>query len=100
MAVAPDASSAQGWLAATVSGQAHSVVKILSADGTEVASFTPTKAFSSLIFSSADITSGTTYSVVVDGTATDVSAGQAPAAGMGGPGGGGMGGGMGARPGG
>lgn len=101
MAVAPDASSAQGWLAASVTGQAGSTVQILATDGTEVASFTATKAFASIVYSSPDITGGAAYSVVVDGTTSSVTAGDAPAGGMGGgPGGGGMGGGMGARPGG
>ena len=99
MAVAPDASSAQGWLAATLTTAqpAGTVVHITSADGTEVASFTATKSFSSVVYSAADITSGATYTVLagdtVVGTAT---AGDAPAGGMG-MGGGGMGGG---RPGG
>ena len=53
MAVAPDASSAQGWLAATFTGTepAGTVVHIVAADGTEVASFTATKAFSSVVYS-------------------------------------------------
>ena len=55
MAVAPDASSTQGWVAATLTSAepAGTVVHIVSADGTEVASFTATKAFSSVVYSSA-----------------------------------------------
>ena len=68
MAVAPDASSPQGWVAATVTASGRSVVQIVAADGTEVASFTATKAFSSIVYSAAGITSGSSYTVQIDGT--------------------------------
>ena len=65
MAVAPDASSAQGWVAATFSSaqQEGTVVHIAAADGTKIASFTASKSFSSVVYSSGRITSGATYSV-------------------------------------
>jgi hypothetical protein len=100
---------------------AGTVVHIAAADGTVLASFTASKAFSSLVYSSAQITSGASYTAFTGGSvqgesigglttgggidgATSVgtfTAGQAPAGGMGGMGGG-MGSGMpgGQRPGG
>ena len=57
---------------------------ITDADGGEVASYTPMKDFASVVFSSAGIEQGATYTVTVDGTATTVTAGEAPAGGMGG----------------
>jgi len=69
-------------------------VRIVAADGTVVASFTPTKAFASIVYSAAGISSGSSYTVQIDGTsAGSFTAGEASAGGMGG-------GGMGARPGG
>ena len=83
---------------------------IVSADGTEVASFTATKSFSSVVYSSPEITSGATYTVTTGASASGgpqvatVTAGTAPTGGMMGGGGGGMGGGgtppAGGRPGG
>lgn len=74
---------------------AGTVVRIVSADGTEVVSFSASESFSSVVKSSAQMTSGATYTVspgdIVVGTFT---AGDAPTGGMG------MGGGMGGRPGG
>src|SRR6478609_11766558 len=65
MAVAPEASSTQGWVAATITAAqpTGTVVHIVAADGTEIASFTATKSFSSVVYSSAEIASGATYSV-------------------------------------
>src|SRR6478609_1975154 len=53
MAVPLEASSAQGWVAATITAAqpAGTVVHIVAADGTEIASFTATKSFSSLVYS-------------------------------------------------
>jgi hypothetical protein len=99
MAVAPDASSTQGWVAATLATAepAGTVVQIVSADGSEVTSFAATKTCASIVYSSAEITSGANYSVPTGGTAVGTfTAGDAPAGGMG-MGGDGMGGG---RPGG
>ena len=58
---------------------------ITDADGAEVATYTIEKDFASVVFSSADIEQGATYTVTVDGTATTVTAGEAPAGGHGGP---------------
>jgi hypothetical protein len=108
MAVAPEATSTQGWVAATFGSaqQAGTVVHIVAADGTEITSFTATKSFSSMVYSAAGIVSGATYSVytgesVAGGTlAGTFTAGTASTGGMMG---GGMGGGTppaGRRPGG
>ncbi|MCF6376681.1 carbohydrate-binding domain-containing protein [Nocardioides KLBMP 9356] len=87
MMVAPSADSAQGWIATALgsTAAAGSDVVITDADGTEVASYTVRKDFASVVYSSADITSGETYTVTVAGTATEVTAGEAPAGGHGGP---------------
>jgi len=109
MAATPEASSTQGWVAPTISAAqpAGTVVHIVAADGTEIASFTASKSFSSVVYSWAGITSGATYSVYTGesiGAGTLVgtfTAGTAPTGGM--MGGGGMGGGTppaGGRPGG
>jgi len=112
MAVAPASSSTQGWVAMTFtsSSPAGTVVHIVAADGQVVASFTAREAFTSLVYSSAEISSGASYSVYTNGTVSgdgvgglvdggDLSgataagtftAGTAPAGGMGvggGPGG-------------
>src|SRR6478736_8247361 len=49
MAATPEASSTQGWVAPTITAAqpAGTVVHIVAADGTEIASFTATKSFSS-----------------------------------------------------
>ena len=52
---------------------------ITDADGTEVATYAIEKDFASVVYSSADIEQGATYTVTVDGTATTVTAGEAPA---------------------
>ena len=87
MMVAPSTDSAQGWIATALgtTAAAGSEVVITDADGAEVAAYTIEKDFASVVFSSADITSGETYTVTVDGTATTVTAGEAPAGGHGGP---------------
>lgn len=89
MAETPDESSAQGWLAATVSGSAGSTVQITDASAAVIASYTATKTFASVVFSSPTIATSQSYTVTVDGVATTVTAGEAAAGGMGG----GMGGG-------
>ncbi|MGF9757832.1 carbohydrate-binding domain-containing protein [Microvirga sp. 0TCS3.31] len=87
MLVAPSADSAQGWVATALgaTAPAGSEVVITDADGAEVATYTPLKDFASVVLSSADLTSGETYTVTVDGTATTVTAGEVPAGGHGGP---------------
>lgn len=86
MLVAPSTDSAQGWIATALSSTAAagSEVVVTDADGTVVASFTPGKDAASVVYSSADITAGETYTVTVGGIATTVTAGEAPA-GRGGP---------------
>ena len=110
MAVAPETSSAQGWVAATFDSvqPAGTTVHVVSSDGTEIAAYTSSKEFASLVFSSPDITSGSDYTVYVGGDvsgddvggmyatgdytsaskASTVTADVEPAGGMGGGGGG------------
>ncbi|MCB1001808.1 MAG: carbohydrate-binding domain-containing protein [Acidimicrobiales bacterium] len=101
MAMAPSASSAQLSLLGVFATQAAgTTVTVLASDGTEVASITPTKPYSSLTMSTAALSADDTYSVVVDGTTlltttTDQAIG---AGGMGGRGGGPGGPGGGGRP--
>ena len=88
MAVSPSADSSQVSVSATFDTlPAGSIVSILDSDGAEVGSFTSTKEFSSLVYSSADIQSGIEYSFTVDGAVVaTVTGGEALAGGMGGPG--------------
>ena len=90
MAESPDASSPQQWIAATVSGAAGDTVEIRDASGQAVATFTAEKSFASIVYTSAGLTDGATYTVVVNGSsAATVTEGTAIAGGMGGgPGGG------------
>ena len=87
MMVAPSTDSAQGWIATALSSTAAagSEVVITDADGAEVATYVVEKDFASVVLSSADIEQGASYTVTVDGTATTVTAGEAPAGGHGGP---------------
>lgn len=88
MMVAPSSDSAQGWIATALdtTAAAGAEVVVSDADGTEVASWTAEKELASVVLSAAGITAGETYTVTVDGTATTVTAGEAPAGGqMGGP---------------
>jgi antitoxin (DNA-binding transcriptional repressor) of toxin-antitoxin stability system len=96
MMVAPSADSAQGWIATALATTvaAGSEVVVTDADGAEVATYTIEKDAASVVYSSPDVQQGETYTVTVGGTATTVTAGDAPAGGHGGgPGGppGGMG---------
>lgn len=88
MVVAPSTDSAQAWIAATLgtTAAAGTEVVVTDGDGTEVASWTPEKDYASVVWSSADLEQGATYTVAVGGTSTTVTAGEAPA-GTGGPGG-------------
>ncbi|MDN3311561.1 carbohydrate-binding domain-containing protein [Microbacterium oryzae] len=89
MGGSPVADSAQAWVAATASGSEGSTVEITAADGTVLFSTTAEKAFGAVVFSSADVVAGETYSVAVDGSAVaEATTGQALAGGMGGTGGG------------
>ncbi len=89
MAESPEASSPQGWLAASVNGSAGSTIQITDASGTVLASYTATKTFTSVVFTSSAVTNGQSYTVTVGGVSTSVTAGEAAAGGMGMGGGGG-----------
>ncbi|WP_411700609.1 carbohydrate-binding domain-containing protein [Conyzicola sp.] len=91
MVVSPSDDSAQGFLAATASGEAGSEVEIRDADGTVVTSFTSEKQFASVVYSGSKLVADAEYRVYVDGSeAGTATEGVAAAGGMGG---GGMGGG-------
>ncbi len=100
MTETPSTDAAQAWLAASVSGSAGSTVQIVDGSGSVIAEYTAAKAFSAVVFSSAELVSGGSYTITVDGsTAATVTTGQAIAGGMGGgPGGQGGGPGGGGRP--
>ena len=68
MIVAPSTSSTQKWVAATFAAQKAGVVQIVSGS-TVLATFTSTKAFASVVYSSSALT-GTSYDVYVNGQAT------------------------------
>ena len=60
------------------SGSAGDTVEIVAADGTVVASFEATKQFGSVVYSSAEVAGGASYTVTVNGsTAAAVIAGSA-----------------------
>jgi hypothetical protein len=61
-------------------------VTIADSDGNEIASFTATKEFGNVVYSSSSITTGSSYTVTVNGTATTVTAGEGGQQGMGGGG--------------
>jgi hypothetical protein len=109
MAVAPDAASKQGWIAAGVTAPAGTVVQVVGGGGEVLVTFVTPKAMANIVVSAASITTGEQYAIYTGGTASGasigglaesgelgsatqaatVTAGQAPAGGMGGgPGGG------------
>jgi hypothetical protein len=83
MMVAPSTDSAQAWIATALAATAAagSEVVVTDEDGSEVAAYTPQKDFASVVLSAAELEQGATYTVTVDGTATTVTAGEAPAGG-------------------
>jgi hypothetical protein len=85
MMVAPSTDSAQGWIATALgtTAAAGSEVVVTDDSGAEVATFTPETDFASVVLSAAGIEQGATYTVTVDGSATTVTAGEAPAGGRG-----------------
>lgn len=90
MAEAPSSTEGAGWISAALSGAQGSKVRIVDSAGTEILSFTASKAFASIVYASAEITNGADYTIEVDGSSTSVTAGQAAAGtggAMGGPGG-------------
>lgn len=75
MAEAPSASSTQNSAKIyLVSQSANSTVKIVASDGTEVFSYTPSKQYSSVVVSSPDFKTGSTYKiyVVMGSTKTEI----------------------------
>ena len=84
MAQAPSSTEGQGWVSSTVSGSAGSTITISDAQGVVLASYTSPKAFTSVIFSSAEMTAGAQYTLSVDGVSTSVTAGEPAAGQMGG----------------
>lgn len=97
MAQAPGTGSTQASVAVTFTSAqaAGSTVKLLAADGSEIASFTPAKTYQSLVVSAPALVAGTAYKVTVNGTEV-ASATAATVVQTGGAGPGGMAGG--ARP--
>lgn len=83
MMVAPSTDSAQAWIATALAATAAagSEVVVTDEDGSEVAAYTPQKDFASVVLSAAELEQGATYTVTVDGSATTVTAGEAPAGG-------------------
>lgn len=71
MAVSPDADSAQSFVATNLSSsqQAGTVGHVVAEDGTVLASFTATKKFQSVVYSSPEVTSGSSYTVQTGGSA-------------------------------
>lgn len=89
MAQAPATSAAHRWVVATFDTQsAGSTVEVVDADGTVLHSWTPDMDFTTVSFSSADVQSGQTYTVVVDGTEVATATAGEFAGGGGGSGGG------------
>ena len=94
MAETPDSTSSQSWVAASVSGSAGTTVTITDSSGTVLAEVTSPKQFETVVFSSADVASGATYTISTGSTTVSAQTGTALSGGMGGGmGGGGMGGG-------
>ena len=92
MAETPDSTSSQSWVAASVS--AGTTVTITDSSGTVLAEVTSPKQFETVVFSSADVASGATYTFSTGSTTVSAQTGTALSGGMGGGmGGGGMGGG-------
>ena len=83
MAMTPGADSAQSFVAFTFSSTqaAGTVVHVLDADGTEIAAFESSKDFSSLVYASADVVAGQTYSAATGGSVSGKTVGGLAAAG-------------------
>ncbi|MET0789122.1 MAG: carbohydrate-binding domain-containing protein, partial [Cellulomonas sp.] len=117
MAMTPGADSSQSFVAFTFSSTqaAGTVVHIVDANGNELAAFESSKDFTSLVYASADIEAGATYSAATGGSVSGDTTGGLAAAGdssgstvvatgtageaLAGTGGGGQGGAGGGRPG-
>ncbi|WP_033342468.1 carbohydrate-binding domain-containing protein [Catenuloplanes japonicus] len=70
-------SSGQGWVQVTfgASQAAGTIVHLATTSGTQIAVFQSTKAFQSVVFSSSQITRGTTYAVRTGGTVSGTAVG-------------------------
>lgn len=86
MAETPETSSSQAWVAASLSGSAGTIVTITDASGTVLAEATSPKQFETVVFSSADVASGATYTFSAGGTSVSAQTGTALSGGMGGGG--------------
>ena len=90
MAESPSTTNSQGWISAGASGNEGDTLSIKDASGGDVASFSATKTFANVLYSSADISNGQAYTVTVTSTdstdadsETAVTAGEAATGGMG-----------------
>ncbi|MFI2754523.1 carbohydrate-binding domain-containing protein [Cellulomonas sp. P22] len=83
MAQTPSASSSQSFVGLTFNQTqpAGTVVHVLDADGDAIATFESTKAFSSVVYSSADVVAGDTYRAAVGGSVTEPGTGPLAASG-------------------
>ncbi len=72
----PTTTDGQGWISASVTGSAGSTVTITDSSGSVLDTYTSPKAFGNVIYSTSGMTNGSTYTVSVDGTSTEVTAGQ------------------------
>ncbi|NKY40212.1 carbohydrate-binding domain-containing protein, partial [Cellulomonas septica] len=70
MAQTPSDGSTQSFVGLTLDGtqQAGTVVHVAAEDGTVLASFTAPKSFSSVVYSSPDVTDGATYTALTGGS--------------------------------
>ena len=92
MISAPDTASAQLSLVSTFStAAAGTTIEVISADGEEIVTVTPTKAFASIVLSTWDVSAEASYQVALDGTVVDetttadaATSGMGPGGGMGG----------------
>jgi len=77
MAVSPDDDSEQGWFSATMPDtvSAGDTVQVLDSDGNLIVGYTAVKDFSSLVYSSPEITDGEEYQIVEGGSTSGASTG-------------------------
>ena len=76
MVETPTTTDGQGWISTAASGSAGSTVTISDSSGSVLGTYTSPKAFGNVIYSTSGMTNGTTYTVSVDGTSTEATAGQ------------------------
>lgn len=86
MAIAPDSSSGQGWIAIRANYSAGQTVEVRDSSGNVLAACWLKKDSASLLASAVGLANGSSYDLYVDGNkAATVTAGQALWGGMGGP---------------